>query len=50
MFNAKHIVKEVEYNKYITIAITRENDRITHTVIIEGKNIVIINFLKSILV
>ena len=36
-FNAKHIVKEVEYNKYIAIAITRENDRITHTVIIEGK-------------
>lgn len=36
-FNAEHIVNEVEYNKYIAIAIIRENDRITHTVIIEGK-------------
>ena len=36
-FNAEHIVKEVEYNKYIAIAIIIENDRITRKGIIEGK-------------
>ena len=36
-FNAEHIVKEVEYNKYIAIAIIRENDRITRKGMIEGK-------------
>ena len=36
-FNTEHIVKDVEYHKYIAIAIIRENDRITRKGIIEGK-------------